>query len=1204
MALRETVKIIFDIIHDLANTPHGVSRGEIVAKYRIGASTAHKYIRLIEDMGVPIYTEGQRYFIDESYFVELKLTSEEGEFLFLALERALTTHTRQSWNARSPINKLALKLHPHLAGELEDQFRSEPGNRTEARIFTTLVQAKRRRRELWVDYLPLNRSEASRWRIRPYRFISNPLSDGFYVLCDGSRDGEAYISLSLKFDRIQDVRFTDERFAIADLARFQSHYGQSWGVWSSEGEPVSVVLRFEPRHYDRLLESSWHPTQRIHIDADGYVVYRVKVSAPQEMAPWIRSWGSGVVVEEPPELRQRLMRSVLRQARQYGLDLEPSADDQPLLYRLWAKREPKGKPKAETTQYHLLIYHLLDVAAVACCMWDDVLGAGQKIWLQETLCLDKGATRQLLALLAGLHDIGKATPGFQKKVADLYDVLGEYGLRERSDDTPHGILSAVILKRWLNEKGIDLMKAGALAAVIGGHHGDWITTTELSRASAGKEKWRELQAEICGALEGLLGASAIALPSTDRDFNTFAAFVSGFVSVCDWIGSDSAHFPFEARAIDLREYLEHSCQHAQTALSELGFLGWRPDKGEPDFESVFEFAPNALQSAGIAALSPLRQAPRLVLVEYPTGGGKTELALHIADLLINRYGLGGSYIAMPTQATSNQMFGRFVKYLENRYPQANINPHLIHGQADQQAHYAQMLERPQREGDESAVAAEDWFQNRKRALLAPHGVGTIDQAMLSVLQARHHFVRQFGLSHKVLIFDEIHSYDSYMNVIIERLLGWLQALGTPMILLSATLARQNRQALLEAVGATDAGDALATPYPRLTVVAQDGHVAAHPLPRPETRTIAIEAIPADEGNLLEAILPRYRQGGCIAVVCNTVDESIAMARLLRDTEAINPDDVWLFHARFPPVWRSEREDDVLNAFGKDAEQRPERAILVATQIIEQSLDLDFDLMISRTAPIDLLIQRVGRLHRHGRTDRPAHLAQPTLLWRAPDIGEDGLPNFGIDEVIYQRFFLLKTWLKLRDMKALRTPDDVDELMDYVYSGDVDGEGIDEAYRTALAAAYSKLAMDDTNSEFRGKQYVIGVPSDEEMIDSNTFTLEDDLEKYVSTRDSQPGVDIICIIDPKLEKRNKDKPSKEDVEELLNHKITVRGRSIKDLLENHIPVNREWEREPRLKFARPIKFISLDEENYTVRISPYTLRLSKAYGLEIIKGEEA
>ena len=454
------------------------------------------------------------------------------------------------------------------------------------------------------------------------------------------------------------------------------------------------------------------------------------------------------------------MRSVLRQAKQYGLELETGADQQSLVYRLWAKREPKRKPKAETTAYHLLIYHLLDVAAVACCMWEQVLGDGQKAWLAKTLGLEQEAARQQMALLAATHDIGKATPAFQKKALDLYDALCDMDgrLREkRTDVDDHGILSAVILSRWLATKGLSAMQASLLAAVIGGHHGDWITSTEMDQASAGKERWRELQDAILCELKGLLDVPEIALPSTANDFNVYAAFLSGFVSVCDWIGSASEYFPFEMACLDLGEYFRRSLENARLALAELGFLGWEPDSREAEFESVFEFAPNALQTAGIEAISPLQKLPRLVLIEYPTGGGKTELALHIADLLINRFGLGGSYIAMPTQATSNQMFGRFVEYLEKRYPRKSVNLRLVHGQADLQELYQQMQARPQREGDESGPAAEDWFQNRKRALLAPYGVGTIDQAMLSVLQAKHHFVRQFGLSHKILIFDEIHS---------------------------------------------------------------------------------------------------------------------------------------------------------------------------------------------------------------------------------------------------------------------------------------------------------------------------------------------------------------------------------------------------------------------------------------------------------------
>ena len=1193
MALRETVRVIFDIIHDLSNAPDGISRGEIVSKYGIGRSTAHKYIRLIEDMGVPIYTEGQKYHVSEDYFVNLKLTAEESEFLFLALERSLTSYTAPSQIVRSLISKLSRKLHPHLSGELQERIRREQSSLETARIFTTLVQAKNQRRVALIDYYPLNRKETSSWYIRPYRFVSNPISDGFYLLCDGCRDSDEFLSLSLKLDRIADVKLTEERFDNIDLARFQSHFGQAWGVWSSEREPVPVQLRFEPRHYDRLLESQWHPTQSIRVDADGYVIYSVKVSEPEEMVPWIRSWGSGAVVEEPDHLRLRLIRSLMRQVRHYGLTLGDDAEKRSVLHLLWAKYDRK------TGGYHLLIYHLLDVAAVADCMWDQVLGAGQKAWLEGALKLEEEPARQLLALLAGFHDIGKATPAFQKKAKPLYEALRDAGLHERSDETPHGTLSAVILKRWLASNGLEPMQASQLAAVIGGHHGDWITTTEMSNTRAGKEKWRKLQSDIIGELEQVLGVSEVNLSLNTESFNVFAAFLSGFVSVCDWIGSNIDYFRFEEQVVDLSDYYARSQEKARIALAELGWLGWEGDGCDPVFERTFpSYAPNELQRKGIEKLETLQQMPRLILVEYLTGGGKTELALHIGDLLVNRFGLSGTYIAMPTQATSNQMFGRVSDYLEKRYPESRINLQLTHAQAELDSRFQAIQPRPEREGDESGLTAEDWFQNRKRALLAPFGVGTIDQAMLSVLQAKHHFVRQFGLSQKVIVFDEIHSYDTYMNVIIERLFTWLHSLRSPLILLSATLSRKGRQELLQAVGAE--GDMPEVRYPRLTVIEHDGNVKVHALPRPGTRSVKIQAIASDHGSLLSELLPRYQQGGCIAVVCNTVDESIAVVRFLRGSEGIAAEDVQLFHARYPPAWRSEIENDVLQAFGKETDnrKRPERAILVATQIIEQSLDLDFDLMVSSTAPIDLLIQRAGRLHRHPRPDRPTHLAEPTLILRRPELNEEGVPDFGADEWVYRRYFLLKSWLKLRGMSELRTPDEVDGLMDFVYSDDFDGEDISADYQVALAAAIDDLELSNVNSEFRGAQNVIGTPTNERLIGGQGARLLDDEARHVATRDIRPGINLICVTDADVRRIVERVPSPADITTLSRHKVTVRNAQVKSVLEQ-LPEHRQWEKKPQLRYARPILF---EVGRYHVPDSPFTLQLTHDYGLEIINEE--
>ena len=268
--------------------------------------------------------------------------------------------------------------------------------------------------------------------------------------------------------------------------------------------------------------------------------------------------------------------------------------------------------------------------------------------------------------------------------------------------------------------------------------------------------------------------------------------------------------------------------------------------------------------------------------------------------------------------------------------------------------------------------------------------------------------------------------------------------------------------------------------------------------------------------------------------------------------------------------------------------------MVATQIIEQSLDLDFDLMISRTAPIDLLIQRVGRLHRHERANRPAHLADPTLLWREPVIGDDSMPNFGVDEVIYERFFLLKSWLQLRDRSALCTPDDIDALMDFVYSEDCEHEEIGEHLR----AAYEEMDLGNANSAFRSKQYVIGAPGDKRLIGQHGARLPDDEERHVATRDIRPGVDIICITDPHLQRLIERVPSNADIVTLLRYKVTVRNARVKGALEA-LPEHGKWTKKPQLRYVRPLIF---DDDHFKVPDSPYTLRLTRDYGLEMIEEE--
>ena len=523
---------------------------------------------------------------------------------------------------------------------------------------------------------------------------------------------------------------------------------------------------------------------------------------------------------------------------------------------------------------------------------------------------------------------------------------------------------------------------------------------------------------------------------------------------------------------------------------------------------------------------------------------------------------------------------------------------MVHAQAEHVLGLQAYRPSYRQHGNASGLDAEDWFGTRKRALLARFAVGTIDQALLSVVGAKHHFVRLSGLSHKVLIFDEIHSYDIYMSVIIKRLIQWLVALGSPIILLSATLSRSDRAKLLRAAGAS-CEDSPNLRYPRLTAVDHDGNVEVHELPLPKPRAIRIRQIPSDISSLQRAVRAHYHLGGCIAIVCNTVDESIDIARRLRETEGIDGNDVWLFHARFPAVWREEIEAEVLRAFAKDG-QRPRRAILVATQIIEQSLDLDFDLMISRTAPIDLLIQRVGRLQRHPGRERPAHLAEPILLWRTPEMNDEGIPDFGIDEAIYAPYILHKTWLRLREMNVLRTPADTDALVDFVYNHDCNIAGINEDQRAALTAALARMNQADASSEFCSRQHLIGSPDDELLFSHHGFRWPDEATGQALTRDIPPGIDIVCLIDEPLMPVAQRVPNPAETAMLLRHKLTIRNRGVMRALEA-LPDHKTWAGQPQLKYARPLVF---EDERCQLPDSPYSLRLTRDYGLEIINREAA
>jgi CRISPR-associated endonuclease/helicase Cas3 len=863
---------------------------------------------------------------------------------------------------------------------------------------------------------------------------------------------------------------------------------------------------------------------------------------------------------------------------------------------------------------------MLDVAAVAGLVWDHCLDREFRKRLDRSL---GGDARTQIVFLAGAHDLGKASPGFQKKVPYLSEKC-RLPFSPNDMNARHEFISAHILNKMLGPTYTEL------ARIAGGHHGVFPRSVELTMGvgTLGGKDWNAARQELIQQFAQVVkfDLKQAAQATSEITDPAVVPILGGFTSAVDWIGSNQDFFPCAAEfgtplAISALEYWHNARDQARKALETLGWLPAPSFAGEAPFDTVFSsLVPNPLQAAAIT-LASKQTSPYLMIVEAPMGQGKTEAALYAADMAMCR-GLGrGMYIAMPTQATGNAMFKRVLDdYLRARGHQGKLNLQLVHGDAllaqAKEVKEGEIPEfNPKGVADEGDVEAQSWFTAKKRPLLAPFGVGTIDQSMLSVLQTRHWFVRLFGLAGKVVIFDEVHAYDAYMSTILERLLHWLAEVGCTVILLSATLPEAKRKALVKAYSGRD--DIEYKGYPRITSAkprhypnAQTGSspVCAE-VPMDEQRTIDVCFAETDLPTLTPTLSRQLHLGGCAAVICNTVNRAIEVYSHLRDN--LKDAECALFHARTLQMWRREREEEVLRKFGKGEKQvdgryanphRPRRAVLVATQVIEQSLDLDFDLMVSEIAPVDLLLQRCGRLHRHPR-QRPASLETPQFIVLC-DAEPAGPPpeSFGAGiESVYDRYVLLRTWLALRQRTKVEIPTEIEALVEVVYDEaamDCDGE-----WNAALKQAKGRMEHLCSESEKAASRLLVCQPMLPcDLIEEFNTQLEDDEDPQVhktvraATREGDPSITVVML------PRNAvltDGPDVSEVRKLLDRSAKLSHKGIfRTLLEDgESPA--EWTNNAHLRHARLLR---LDGQNQG-RVGNYTLTVNEKLGVVIEKGDE-
>ena len=892
---------------------------------------------------------------------------------------------------------------------------------------------------------------------------------------------------------------------------------------------------------------------------------------------------------------------------------------------LWAKSQ-RGDPQ----KIHLLMYHLLDSAAVGLGLWEKVLSASIKQDIAGYFNLKPDEMGRYLAYWIGLHDIGKASPAFQNQLARenpaLVRQISDSGLTFSATliSAPHSLLSGKYLSQqdWIPK---------AVEIAVSGHHGKWNTDYRSSVHSSayGDGAWDAVRGELDSILQQVLGVSTDPLPrlASSEIQNIFTAWFSGLICVADWIASNEDYFPYVNTWMDPADYFRASYANAAVVLKKAGWMGWRAQGEKQTFAQMYAFkgwkGPRPIQQQTIDAFQQFDpQGPFVMIVEAPTGIGKTEIAMYLADQWLQRIGGSGIYIAMPSQATSNQIYQRSKEVLENRYEGQLVNLVLAHGQARWNEDVNQVLveEVGERNNDQGVVASE-WFQNnRKRTLLTPFGVGTVDQVFLSILQTKHFFVRLFGLKNKVVIFDEVHAYDTYMNSLFHRLLTWLRAFGTSVIILSATLSDETRQEIIANYCGLPVGELSQDHhYPRVTLASPSQGQSITLLEwHKADREVRLNW--ASEEHLVDLLSERLSDGGCAAVICNTVGQSQAIYQQIKGQAIVDEKDLYLFHARYPFRWRQEIEEAVLEKFGVGATrengQRPRKAIVVATQVIEQSLDLDFDLMVTELAPVDLVLQRAGRLHRHDRTGhRPEKLSSPEMVILDVERDESGLPLVGKREPFYRKSTLLRTYCQLREREELKVVANTSGLIEAVYGRDELYKGVPEAFHPTLAQWDEEEKGSDVYKSNQADFTTIEAPDNARLLrNTHKSLVEDDELKVIEhlrakTRDGDMGLRVPCLFSDESGDLFFDPECQNPLPKGLDH-FTYWVQ--KELSQNEITINQiglikailneAEDLRSVLPYHKHQKFLRFTEGR--MELEGYVMELSSEIGLTYRKGGEA
>ena len=776
-------------------------------------------------------------------------------------------------------------------------------------------------------------------------------------------------------------------------------------------------------------------------------------------------------------------------------------------FEYWGKARPAD---AEAAAYHPLPWHSLDVAAVGIEVLERL--PALTALFTARLGLDEAGLKQWIGFWLALHDLGKFAESFQGQCPDVFNALRgrtpnpakPYSMRHDSlgmlfwKDVLRG---QVIDERWFGDPSEDLADGlDYWVRACTGHHGQPPTEGDHWGQHFDPQQDRDAALAFTQAMRQLFISAELSVAIADQEPHAFLAastelswWLAGLAVLADWLGSNTSYFPYNDQVITLDEYWPLALRQAAQALDASGVVS-PPSAGEMPLRSLFPHiaVPSPLQHW--ACEVPLAHGPQIHLLEDVTGAGKTEAAVMLTHRLMANGGADGFFIALPTMATANAMYGRIAEAYAKLFL-GGASLVLAHGQRRLVDEFAISVlpagleERDVRQLDDTASArCSAWLaDHNKRALLSPAGVGTIDQVLLAVLHSKHQSLRLLGLVRKVLVIDEVHACDAYMQGVLEVLLTFHARAGGSAILISATLPQRMKQALLMAFAKgldQRAPRAIETAYPLVTSWAANApdqvtHCAV--ATRPDVQRRVSVRSSSDVTEVVDAIRQALAAGRCVCWVRNTVADALE-AYALFESE-LPAKHLLLFHARFALRDRLKMERRVLATFGtrSSGAQRAGR-LLIATQVVEQSLDVDFDLLVSDLAPIDRIIQRAGRLRRHRRAAdgtplndpaAPDQRGEPWLWLLTPEWSDQPDARWfknAFPKAAWVYAHHGQNWLTARALRGdnghgrFTMPDDARQLIEGVFGSDADiPPGLDANALAAEGKGFADLTQAQMNT---------------------------------------------------------------------------------------------------------------------------------------------